>query len=301
MHSVALFTVQSQSRVLLQSACKHMAIALLAATRGAQTFLKRLGVTRMLGQLSALTSVKQSGRMATATQNPDGCGEQHCGTVLSSAQLFRHAHPCKAVTVGLGETLSNNDRKSLEICFMDAWKASRCHLNKQHRRKDTEMKDFASPLAHDALHNGFNNLRAEDGALAIDSRRGERQLLMCSRKEQQQRESILNQWCVRPPQQERRARSWQQQRPEEERLQNIASQNTHRERRRIPPKLMGRGRGAQFQFVPRNLNGIARFMEQLTAFPIIKVKSERTQKRMNRRLVVAFQNDVGVIGVLGKP
>jgi hypothetical protein len=43
-----------------------------------------------------------------------------------------------------------------------------------------EMKDFASALAHDVLHNDFDSLPSEDRALGIDSRQGEMQSLMLS-------------------------------------------------------------------------------------------------------------------------
>jgi hypothetical protein len=66
------------------------------------------------------------------------------------------------------------------ICITDAWKACRCHLNKQHRHKDMEMKDFTSALAHNMLHNDFDNLRSEDRVLIIDSKRGEMQSQMSS-------------------------------------------------------------------------------------------------------------------------
>jgi hypothetical protein len=66
------------------------------------------------------------------------------------------------------------------ICITDAWKAYRYHLNRQHRHKEMEMKDFASALAHDMLHNNFDHLRAEDKVLVIDSGRGEMQSQMSS-------------------------------------------------------------------------------------------------------------------------
>jgi hypothetical protein len=66
------------------------------------------------------------------------------------------------------------------ICITDAWKGYRHHLNKQHRHKDVEMKDFASALAHDMLYNDFDNLQAEDRVLVIDSGRGEIQSMMSS-------------------------------------------------------------------------------------------------------------------------
>ena len=46
----------------------------------------------------------------------------------------------------------------VEICITDAWKAYRFHLNRQHRHKDMEMKDFVSALAHDMLHNDLDSL-----------------------------------------------------------------------------------------------------------------------------------------------
>jgi hypothetical protein len=54
-----------------------------------------------------------------------------------------------------------------------------------------------------------------------------------------------------------------------------------RERRRIAAHLVGSGSNAQFQLVPRNLDGSARFVEWLyvtgeIVFLMIKVKSERT-------------------------
>jgi hypothetical protein len=62
----------------------------------------------------------------------------------------------------------------LGMCITDAWKGYRHHLNKQHRHKDMDMKDFASALAYDMLHNDFDNLVAADRVLVIDSRvRGE--------------------------------------------------------------------------------------------------------------------------------
>jgi hypothetical protein len=66
------------------------------------------------------------------------------------------------------------------ICITDAWKGCRHHLNKQHRHKDMEMKDFASVLAHDMLCNDFDKLQAEDRVLVIDSGRGEMQSMMLS-------------------------------------------------------------------------------------------------------------------------
>ena len=42
------------------------------------------------------------------------------------------------------------------------------------------MKDFASALAHDMFYNDFDNMRAEDRVLVIDSGRGEMQSLMSS-------------------------------------------------------------------------------------------------------------------------
>jgi hypothetical protein len=60
----------------------------------------------------------------------------------------------------------------------DAWKGHRHHLNKQHRHKDMEMKDFSSALAHDMSCNDFDNLQADD--LVIDSGRGEMQSMMSS-------------------------------------------------------------------------------------------------------------------------
>jgi hypothetical protein len=66
------------------------------------------------------------------------------------------------------------------ICVTDCWKAYRYHLNKQHRHKDMEMKDFASALAHDMLYNAFDKSRGEDRVLVIDSGRGEMQSMMSS-------------------------------------------------------------------------------------------------------------------------
>jgi hypothetical protein len=53
------------------------------------------------------------------------------------------------------------------------------------------------------------------------------------------------------------------------------------EQRRIALKLVGSASGAQFQLVPRNLDGSARFVENVyvlrdSVFLIIKFKSERT-------------------------
>ena len=66
------------------------------------------------------------------------------------------------------------------ICITDAWKAYRFHLNRQHRHKDMEMKDFASALAHDMLYNDFDSLTSEDRVLIIDSGKGEMQSMMSS-------------------------------------------------------------------------------------------------------------------------
>jgi hypothetical protein len=66
------------------------------------------------------------------------------------------------------------------ICITDAWKAYRYHLNKKHRHKDMEMKDFASALAHDMLYNDFDKLIAEDRVLVIDSGRGDMLSMMSS-------------------------------------------------------------------------------------------------------------------------
>jgi hypothetical protein len=43
-----------------------------------------------------------------------------------------------------------------------------------------ERKNFFSPLAHDMLFNHFNDLRAEDRVVVIDSKRGEMQSQMSS-------------------------------------------------------------------------------------------------------------------------
>jgi hypothetical protein len=66
------------------------------------------------------------------------------------------------------------------ICITDAWKAYRYHLNRQHRHKDMEMKDFASALAHDMLYNAFDSFTSEDRVLVIDSGRAEMQSYMSS-------------------------------------------------------------------------------------------------------------------------
>lgn len=66
------------------------------------------------------------------------------------------------------------------ICITDAWKAYRYHLNRQHRHKDIEMKDFASALAYDMLHNDFDSLTSVDRVLVLDSGRGEMQSQMSS-------------------------------------------------------------------------------------------------------------------------
>ena len=66
------------------------------------------------------------------------------------------------------------------ICITDAWKAYRHHLNRQHRHKDIEMKDFASALAYDMLHNDFDSLTSVDRVLVLDSGRGEMQSQMSS-------------------------------------------------------------------------------------------------------------------------
>ena len=68
----------------------------------------------------------------------------------------------------------------MEICITDAWKAYRHHLNRQHRHKDIEMKDFASALAYDMLHNDFDSLTSVDRVLVLDSGRGEMQSQMSS-------------------------------------------------------------------------------------------------------------------------
>ena len=104
-------------------------------------------------------------------------------------QLSRHAKPCKAVTICIGEALGNYDRgyfriftSVVGICIIDAWKAYRFHLKRRHRHKDMEMKDFVSALAHDMLHNNFDSLTYEDRVivLIIDSGRGEMQSMMSS-------------------------------------------------------------------------------------------------------------------------
>ena len=95
------------------------------------------------------------------------------------------------------------------ICITDAWKAYRYHLNRQHRHKDIEMKDFASALAYDMLHNDFDSLTSVDRVLVLDSGRGEMQSQMSSwggghrsRKVQQRRQWMRNRHA-RPLQQER--------------------------------------------------------------------------------------------------
>jgi hypothetical protein len=147
-----------------------------------------LFVTRMLGRLSVLTSYEVKWK--------DGNGNTESRQVPRPDIMGRHFRVCNRVD------MHNHARQSLlalekhwvtmtgyfqiitsivGICITDAWKGCRHHLNKQHQHKDMEMKDFASALAHDALHNDFDNLKAEDRVLlVIDSGRGEMQSMMSS-------------------------------------------------------------------------------------------------------------------------
>jgi hypothetical protein len=124
------------------------------------------------------------------------------------------------------------------ICITDAWKAYRYHLNKKHRHKDMEMKDFASALAHDMLYNDFDKLIAEDRVLVIDSGRGDMLSMMSSLGGSQDSEGLQEtQQDFRSTRAASTAGGDAEliavAAREGERLQNMANWNAYRERRRI--------------------------------------------------------------------